>query len=210
MRQLSWLAQKLKDNAESEPEGDLPKPMAAPVTPVQLQQEALAEKPEPLNSSAPAPAPPPPSSAPGNPDPRPDLSLDHVLWVTLFFVARRVDIYIRGLLWCTRYLGAGAEYDGEKIRITPGQTSPADYAQIRAEWMQPHRERIVRILEEAVKTLQGAGVTGAITGAASGAKEVKTETGRAEAGRPGKFWRPPAIVREVKTEPQAMQGALRL
>lgn len=202
MRQLSWLAKQLKDNAPQEREEELPKPTSAtittPVAPVQPQPEA------PPSSGSP--------SAPGNPDPRPDLSADHVLWVTLLFVARRVDPYIRGLLWCTRYLGAGAEYDGKTIRIVPGQVSQEDYAQIRAEWMQPHRERIVRILEEAVKTLQGAGVMGAI-GAASKAKEVKTGMGQAETGqaetRPpgGLVWRPPA--QEVK-EPQIVQKTLGL
>lgn len=194
MRQLSWLAKQLKDNAEPEPEETLPKPAPATTAiPAQLQQET--------------PPPPAPSSAPGNPDPRPDLPLDHVLWVTLLFVAKRVDPYIRGLLWCTRYLGAGAEYDGKAIRITPGQVSPEDYAQIRAEWMQPHRERIIRVLEEAARTLQGAGV-GAIGGGA--AKEVRTETQRAETWRlGGQAWRPPAT-QEVKAEPQVTQKALNL
>lgn len=167
MRHLSWLAKQLKDNAPREREEELPKPVpetiTASVAPAQPQLEA----------------PPSDPPAPGNPDPRPDLTTDHVLWVTLLFVARRMDIYIRGLLWCARYLGAGAEYDGKTVRITPGQVSPEDYAQIRAEWMQPHRERIVRVLEEAVKVLQQAGVTGAIGGAVSSGKQAGAGAGQA-------------------------------
>lgn len=136
--------------------------------PVSIQAEPVSPSPTPSLS---APSVPGPS---GNPDPRPDLVADHVLWVTLLFVARRVDIYIRGLLWCARYLGAGAEYDGKAIRIVPGQVSPEDYAQIRAEWMQPNRGRIVRVLEEAARTLQQAGVTGAISGIKSTAQPAQT------------------------------------
>lgn len=180
-----------------------------------LKRQNNTEEPKPALTQAPPP-PPPSTSAPGNPDPRPDLPLDHVLWVTLLFVARRVDPYIRGLLWCTRYLGAGAEYDGKAIRIVPGQVSPEDYAQIRAEWMQPNRGRIVRVLEEAARTLQQAGVTGAISGGVvSEAKEVRTGAGQAETWRPGPVqserpvWRPP-VTQEVKAEPQVTQKALNL
>lgn len=166
MRQLSWLAKQLKDNAPQESEEDLPKPAPAPTA---TQANTTTGSGMVANSSVPGSP-----SSPGNPDPRPDLAADHVLWVTLLFVARRMDPYIRGLLWCTRYLGAGAEYDGKAIRIIPGQVSPEDYAQIRAEWMQPHRGRIIRVLEEAARTLQQAGVTGAVSGIKSTAQPAQT------------------------------------
>ncbi len=80
-------------------------------------------------------------------DPRPDLAEDHTLWVRLLAMAERLpeDDLARALR-ALRCGGARLVASDGKVRLMPGDLSPAEYTAARAEQLAPHDHDLRQLL----------------------------------------------------------------
>jgi hypothetical protein len=85
-------------------------------------------------------------------NPRPDLTEDAELWARLLLKAYAEDGQIKnGLAWNLhgfRCMGAHLRLGAKTVILERGEISEAEYQAWKAQWLEPFRERLVRILAE--------------------------------------------------------------
>ncbi len=86
-------------------------------------------------------------STPPSPDPRPDLKQDHGLWTDLLTNAHSIDPNVEGLLHGLRCGGARLQKSPDhRLTITRGEWSVPEWEEIKAQWLTPNRDMIVKAI----------------------------------------------------------------
>lgn len=83
-------------------------------------------------------------------DPRPELQIDHQLWMALLAAANTRDLELWGVLHCLRCGGAQLVKDKDYgMLIRPGEWEKSEYDAFRAKHLAPRRAAVVEALKAA-------------------------------------------------------------
>lgn len=95
-------------------------------------------------------------------NPRPDLTEDVDLWARLLLKAYALDGQIRnGLFWTLhgfRCLGAHLRMGKSSAILEKGEISEQEYAALKAKWLEPFREQLIKLLAELAVAVPGQGM----------------------------------------------------
>lgn len=85
-------------------------------------------------------------------DPRPDLSRDSKMWDHLLMLVRATENTaapdsLFGALHGLRCLGARLVVRGGRVRLSAGEIDDEEYERLRAQWLAPHHEKLIRMLD---------------------------------------------------------------
>lgn len=80
-------------------------------------------------------------------DPRPDIKIDHQLWVDLLTNTQAMFPEIFPTLHGLRCSGAGLAKTTNGFKLLPGENNPEEWQRVRTKYLNPIRDKLIRLFE---------------------------------------------------------------